>query len=408
LAAGLISQIGDWILIVGVVYYTFALTGSALATGLTLASSYFPGLVLGSIAGVFVDRWPKRTTLIVVNMLLGIGLAPLVLATSAERVWIVYAVVLAESCLEQFFLPAQGAFLPLVVPRDSLPSANAAFGTARQVARLGGSAAGGLILFSLGIAGIALIDALSFFIAGGLMLLVPRDVVRAKAQATAKLVADAWSRFTKEWVDGLRTSWQSTSTRALLLFSLITGLGEGTVGALFAPFFSSVLGGNAAEFGFFIGVQGIGGIAGGAAAVGLAHRVPAALLVGAGAIVFGAIDLLLFTYPLVFSILWPAFLLIAAVGLPGAAVLAGFATLQQTLGDDRYRGRLIGALVATTSATSLIGSVAAGGLADRIGVVPVIAVQGLGYVVAGTVVLSMINRRTTRGGAIQASSNEAS
>jgi hypothetical protein len=70
--------------------------------------------------------------------------------------------------------------------------------------------------------------------------------------------------------------------------------------------------------------------------------------------------------------------------------------LLQTLGDDSYRGRLIGAVMATASATGLIGAIAAGGLADRVGVIPVIAIQGFGYMIAGAVVLFLIERESER------------
>jgi MFS family permease len=63
-AAGLVSWSGDFVLGVGLPFFAFRLTGSALATGLMLASAFLPGIVLGSVAGVFVDRWDRRQTMI--------------------------------------------------------------------------------------------------------------------------------------------------------------------------------------------------------------------------------------------------------------------------------------------------------------------------------------------------------
>ena len=50
----------DWILRVGLAYSVFALTGSTLVSAATLLASFLPQVLLGSIAGVFVDRWRRK------------------------------------------------------------------------------------------------------------------------------------------------------------------------------------------------------------------------------------------------------------------------------------------------------------------------------------------------------------
>src|ERR1700734_2284062 len=73
LSAGLISQLGDWVLRVGLTYYIYVLTGSTLASALMLVASFVPQILLGSLAGVFVDRWEPRLTMIGANLLLAGG-----------------------------------------------------------------------------------------------------------------------------------------------------------------------------------------------------------------------------------------------------------------------------------------------------------------------------------------------
>lgn len=89
---GLISQTGDWLLIIGLPVYVYTQTGSVLATSLTLITGFVPALLFGSLAGVLVDRWDRKWTLIISNLLLAIGLLPLLAVHSKELLWIVYIV----------------------------------------------------------------------------------------------------------------------------------------------------------------------------------------------------------------------------------------------------------------------------------------------------------------------------
>ena len=75
------------------------------------------------------------------------------------------------------------------------------------------------------------------------------------------------------------------------------------------------------------------------------------------------------------------------VGLPGALTLAGLMTLFQRSSEDSYRGRVFGAVSALEGVTVLAGTLGAGYLSRFAGIVPVLAIQGGGYVVAGLAML---------------------
>jgi MFS family permease len=123
-----------------------------------------------------------------------------------------------------------------------------------------------------------------------------------------------------------------------------------------------------------------------AAAVGA--RFAAAKLWGVGAVLFGLIDLALFCYPLFYDGLTPAYVLMIAVGLPGAFVVAASMTVVQRLTDDASRGRVFGALFAAEGLAVLVGIVASGLLGEVVGIIPVLIFQGLGFTVGGLVVLA--------------------
>ena len=91
-------------------------------------------------------------------------------------------------------------------------------------------------------------------------------------------------------------------SRALLVvvvFFALSGLGEAIMGTLFAPFVHDVLRGSARTYGTIVGVQAVGGIAGGVLVTAFGHRAAPRTLVARGALAFGVLDLVLFLDPLV-------------------------------------------------------------------------------------------------------------
>src|SRR5215207_1510692 len=88
LSASLVSLTGDWVLGVGLAYAVYDLTGSTLASAATLLAAYVPHLVIGPVAGVFVDRWNRKHTMVIANLFMAAGMAPLLWVTDAGAVWL--------------------------------------------------------------------------------------------------------------------------------------------------------------------------------------------------------------------------------------------------------------------------------------------------------------------------------
>ena len=389
LSAGIISLTGDWILTIGLIYRVYAVTGSTVASALTMASSFAPQVLLGAVAGVFADRWDRKRTMIAADLLLAAGLLPLLLVHDAAQVWIVFAVMFWEGSVQQFFSPAEQAMVPRLVPDDELVAANAVSGQVSNVSRLAGSALGGILAAAGGIIAVTLIDAASF-LASALLLALVRTTGRTAASSEGGSIRVRLAQVGAELRDGLQMSARHAVLRALMIFALVTSVGEGIMSTLFTPFVEHVLHGTPQDLGLIVAAQAVGGIAGGIVAAASGHRARASRLLSYGAIVFGLVDLAIFLYPLGYVAVWPAIVGMIIVGLPGALTLAGLITLFQRNSEDSYRGRVFGAVSALEGVTVLAGALGAGYLSRFVGIVPVLAVQGAGYVVAGLVMLAWL------------------
>jgi MFS family permease len=124
-----------------------------LATGIYVANT-IPAVMLGTVAGVWADRWPKRSVMVASNGLRAalVMLAPLALVPGPEWLglswgyWALVLMTLAESALTQFFAPAEQAAIPLLVPAHQLLAANSVYQATSMAATIVGFALGDPIL----------------------------------------------------------------------------------------------------------------------------------------------------------------------------------------------------------------------------------------------------------------------
>ncbi len=390
--AGLISLIGDWMLMIGLPIYVYILTHSALATSLMFIAGILPQIALGSVAGVFVDRWDRKRVMIITNVLLALCLLPLLLFHSVSLLWVVYIVAFLESLISQFFTPAESALLPRLVNEEQLASANSVSSLNGNLARLIGPPLGGIVAGLLGLNGIALLDAASFIIAAVLIVLITANAQPVKKQVSeaATVKANPWRKVWHEWLEGLRLVKQERNVAAMFALIAITSLGEGVFSVLFIVYVSKVLHGGALQLGWLQGAQAVGGLIGGLLIGFVVRKVSLPHLIGFGAIAFGFIDLLIFNYPTFFPGIVIGLVLFVLVGIPGVGFSTGVTTLLQISVEDEYRGRIFGAMGAISALLMLLGTTLAGFLGDPLGVITVLNTQGAMYVLAGICVLVLL------------------
>jgi MFS family permease len=395
---GFISQLGDFVLFVGLPYEIYRRTGSTLATAGMVLAFLVPQILFGSVAGVYVDRWDRRRLMIVVNLVQAVVLLPLLLVGQLG-LWVIYAVLVVESSASQLFGPARVALVPSLLSggRQELLTANALTGVGHHLARLIGPAVGGVIVATGGLGAVAVIDSISFVASAGMLSLIrSRLGAPQRTESLEHAALSAWRRLVHEWREGLRVVWHQPVLRALLVFATITAIGEGLTGTLFVVWTTDALHSDATGYGWVLSTQAIGGLAGALVIARLGARLrPLPLLIGS-ALAFGAIDLVLFTYPVVYPYIGPALVMLVIVGVPGAGMGAATTTLQQSETRDSHRGRVVGAIGAVASVGALIGAVSAGILGEFLPVILLLVVQGSGYLIGGTAVALLVGRRLVR------------
>jgi MFS family permease len=115
--AATIGSFGSWLLIMAVPLHVFALTGSAMSTGLALAVQALPAVLIAPWAGVAVDRWNRKKVLVAANFSAAAAVAIMLPANASDRVAVIYLGLIVENLAVCFMRPAVAALTPAVVGR---------------------------------------------------------------------------------------------------------------------------------------------------------------------------------------------------------------------------------------------------------------------------------------------------
>jgi MFS family permease len=299
-AGGLISETGDWFLLVGLPVWVLQVTGSSLVTATVFLVGLLPGLVVGPLAGVLVDRWDRRRTLVAVSLAQAAFLLPLLAVDGRDRLWVVYLVMAVEAALAQLNDPARNALVPTLLGGDDLVGANALINLNSNLARLVGSPLGGVLVEVAGLPGLVVGDAVSF-LAGEVLIALVRsrpsapsppgppegDPSRRAERAPAGVhspgpgLRGGWG----EWMDGLRVALADRRLRWALVVRGLAAVAQGSSRCCSWCSWPRCWG-RRAEVGLLRG-----GRAGGVLVVGLARRLEAGWLAAISLLGFGLVDL---------------------------------------------------------------------------------------------------------------------
>ncbi|MBF8694975.1 MFS transporter [Pseudomonas fulva] len=350
-----VSTLGKWVQQVALSWLAYHLTGSAVLLGLITFLSLAPQLVIGPLAGAWIDRHDKRRLLIVVQSILVVQSAVLGLATWAH--WVdgpfIAAMALLLGLLNAVETPLRQALIASFVddPAD-LPNALVLNAMLINAARfVGPPLAGGLIA----VAGEAACFALTAVAFTALLV----GLLKVQAKASPRATGSTAQVFR----EGLVYLWREQGVRQLLFNVIMVNLLASCYAALLPILAKSVYAGDARVLGWLWGAAGAGAfVATLVLAVGGAlPRLRQFIEMGAGLCALALLGLC-----------WAGQLqlaLLALVVLGFGITLSNVSTNMQlqSQAPGHLRGRVIAFYIAMRFGFEALGGMAAGLLAARVG-----------------------------------------
>lgn len=360
-----VSALGSEITVLALPVTAAVLLGaSALQMGVLTAAATVPNLAIGLLAGVWVDRLPRRRPVLVVTDLASAAALlsiPVAWWLGVLTVTQLVAVELAVGCARVLFRPAYQSHLPQVVERAHLTRASGHLRTSDSAAMLVGPGLGGLLVQAVSAPVAVVLDGLSFLVSAMCIRSLRRPEQRSEPSATRRSLR-------AELGEGLAAVLRNPSLRAIAgsaanlnLFGMLTL-------ALFVAYATRTLGLSAGMIGAIVMTGGSGALAGALAAPRIAARIGEGRAI-VGATVFFSFSL--FALPMASGPRWLEICFIGAGELVGgfAVMVFDVTAAGLTLGSvaPELLGRVSSCNAFLTQGVKPIGALAGGVLGTALG-----------------------------------------
>ncbi len=381
-----ISMIGSNLAQFGITWWMTKSTGSATVLATATLFAMLPGIILGPLAGVLVDRWNRRWIIIVADGVGALGAALLMLLFWADaiQIWHVYAITAVRALAGTFHFAAEQSSLSLMVPQEQLARVAGLNQTIQGVNMVVAPPLGALLLELLGLSGMMALDVVTAVIAIALVfiLIIPQPTATA-ASAKLSIVSDLST--------GVRYIW---SWPGLFLGMCLSSL----LNFLLNPAFSLLpilvtehFNGNALQFATLNTTLGLGFIAGGVLLSvwsGFKRRVYTAV---AGIIGMSLGALLIAIAPA--DGYWVAVAGMAIFGVLNPIANGPFMAIMQSVVAPEMQGRFFTVMNTMSAGMSPLGLLLAGPVADAFGVQIWFLIGALGLLVIGGLFLAIPSLR---------------
>ncbi len=341
LAGRTVSAFGTALTRFGLPLLVYQLTGSPVNLAVAAVATNLPNLLFGLVIGAWVDRLDRKRLMIVADLVRSVALAsiPVLAVVDLLSVAWVYGVIFVASTLTIVFEAAQFAAVPSIVSKDQLVTANGRLRAANSVAMVVGPAVGGALLGVLAVESLLAIDAVSFVVSAGSLLLLSASFTVAPRERATKIRADV--------IEGLRFVFGNPVLRDLAIMMALVNLVASTVFAQLVLLAKDHLTASDAEVGYLYAAGAIGATLTGLLAGRIRERV-SFTVAALGALIVGGLLSIALGATAVFILAAAAWALFSGSSL---FFNVNTASLRQEIAPSAMLGRVV--TVAQVSAWSL-------------------------------------------------------
>jgi MFS family permease len=283
-----ISSLGDQFSHLAIPVLAVTVLGaSASDMGVLNAFGTASFLLVGLIAGAWVDRLAKKQVMLVADLVRFLALLtiPLLWTSHSLQMWHIFVVVGVVGLASVFFDVAAQSFIPVLLPKDNIGAANGAMETARQVTAVGGPSLVGFLLGFLRAPLLILVDSISFLVSAiSLGFLRHQEAMPDKAERQPLV---------REIAEGLKFVRGQKLIRTIALTTATNNLFGTMIFALMPLYILRTLGITTSQFGIMMSVGAVGGLLGAVLCNRLAKYFGEGPLIVGSAIVAGLAMLLM-------------------------------------------------------------------------------------------------------------------
>jgi len=326
-------------------------SGSAWSVGLMLMATAAPSLLVGLVAGVFVDRYDRRKIMITADLIRALLVCLIPFLVPQGIAWL-YVIVILTSTVGQFFDPAWESLLPEVAADEELAAANSLMAVSSFGSTAIGFAASGLIAAKYPIEYAFYLNAAAYLFSAGCLLFLKMPRMGEIAKTTVGVVFINL----KSGIDYL---FNTGVLRSIFVLAVPISISFGLANSLLLPFANRALHAGDFEYGLQEGLTSVGFVAASLLMVGIMERwregqwmVVGLLGMGAATVVYSQMSII----PLAIAVQMLS-------GFMNAPFVIARRTLVQRNTENAVRGRVSSAFMVSSNLFFLIGMGLAG-LAD--------------------------------------------
>ncbi len=372
----MVSVVGDKVNQIALAIMVYAVTGSMLQMGIMLGVTVLPAALLGVIAGVYVDRWDRRITMMVSDVLRA-GIVLAVPFVAPLGIGWVYALSFVGATVSLLFEPAKRSLIPDLVSKKQLMAANSLDMATVAVSELVGLAFGGALVAAMGFRVAFFLDSVTFLVSA---VFIYSIVYRPDPQLFPLSNTSSGQGLLREATEGLRHISGSPLLRDLMVvYALAVTAGAATVPICYAlalkTFDAGAPGLAALDAAITVGIL-VGSIL-----VGRSGPERNGLKFLWGLLLFGVA----FAAVSLADDIYIAMAVLFIAGITNMWFLIPATTIFQCTAQDCMRGRVMAASTTVVRVFTVVGMVVAGALTETYGTSVLAAMTGILVIAAAAI-----------------------